>query len=133
MAETETLLVVGCVAVFAAYGVLIYRYRTALLGLNGLNLFQVFSSTSSGFLVCVVFGRSLEWFSEAHAQVVGYGILGSAAMVGGMYLAWRPLREIDVQRPDVLTGQLGWLTFWAGLFFEALYPAVAQLPTVSTP
>jgi hypothetical protein len=136
----EPLLFFGCLAVLAAYAGLILRCGTALLGLNGLNLFMVGTSMLSGFFVSELFGRPMPWFSAEHAQVVTYGIFGSLAMIGGIYAGWRPLRRAApggtgataLGQSGVPGARLGWLTFWLGAAFEALAPIAAQVPTLST-
>jgi hypothetical protein len=137
MSGYETLLFIGCLAAAAAFGGLLISCRTALLGLNSLNLFMVGSAMLSGFFVTVISGQSLGWLAEEQSRVVSYGIFGVIAMIGGLYFAWAPLRG---PHPSVnleaiahhLNERSGWITFWVGTLFELLYPFVATIPTVST-
>src|SRR5687768_7570496 len=131
---SEFLQFAGCLAAVALYAALLYRCGSGLLGLASLNLFMVSSAMLSGFFISIVFGRPLAWFDEEHSRVVTYGVCGVMAMIGGMFLGWRPVRDrLAHETPALhLNQRLGWITFWVGTAFELVYPVVATIPTVST-
>jgi hypothetical protein len=131
----------GCILVALTYAGLILVCRTALFGFNVLNVFAVSSATMSAFVICVLFGLPLDWFSADHAQVVWYSILGLLAMALGIFMAWRPLAvnplragtiHAYVPYPKHFSADLGWLTYWVGAAAEFVYPFIYNVPTVST-
>lgn len=138
---SEWVLFGGCIFLLIIYVALLIICRTLLFGFNVLNVFAVASATLSGFVICVVFGLPLDWFTTEHAAVVWYSILGLLAMAGGMFVAWLPLaRNPLAQRsfhayvpyPPHFSREVGWLTYWVGAAAEFVYPFIYNIPTVST-
>jgi hypothetical protein len=138
---SEWLLFGGCIFVLIVYVALLITSRTLFFGFNVLNVFAVASATLSAFVICVLFGLPLDWFTPEHGSVVRYSILGLLAMAAGIFIAWRnvarnPFRQRTfhayVPYPPHFNGEVGWLTFWVGAAAEFVYPFVYSIPTVST-
>lgn len=138
---SDGLLFAGCLAVILAFAGIVVTYRTVLLGMMVLNAFAVGSAGLSAFLIAKTFNIPLFWFTDAHAEVVAYMILGMLAMAAGVYLGWRPLwrtarslpgRSMFVPRPSHFSERIGWATIGVGMTAEILYPFVYSIPTVST-
>src|SRR4051794_14775040 len=77
-----------------AFMLVVLRYRTALMGLSLLNAFYVASASMSAFLFGSLTGLPLDWFTNAHAEVVLYSVAGCLAMAFGLLLSWRSLSRI---------------------------------------
>ncbi|MEP7305881.1 MAG: hypothetical protein ABJA98_10210 [Acidobacteriota bacterium] len=140
MDDFDLLRFAGCILVIIAYGVLLAHRRSALFGLNILNVFMVASATLFGFVFATVSGQSTPWVTAEHPEVVSYSICGLLAMAGGIYLGWTPTRdraslgaEVDpFKSSNHINEDMGWLTFCAGAAAELALPFVASVRTVST-
>jgi hypothetical protein len=132
----------SAVVALAVCAVVLVRHKTAILGLNALNVFMVASASLPGFMFGSVTGKLPESFTPEHHEVLIYSILGLFAMAAGMYLGWRrPAWPLCIEgqfgpfrswRPNHVNQQVGWLTFWVGAAAEVVLPFVYGIPTVST-
>src|SRR4051812_34140759 len=124
----EMLLFLGCIAIPVLIAVVVARSGTALFGLTVLNMFNIASASLPVFFFGTLFGAMPETFTADHLYVVAYSELGLLAMVGGMYLAWRPLtqhRAVPGSAGDLfaaghLTLRLGLLSFYVGIVADLL-------------
>jgi hypothetical protein len=136
----EFVLLCGCVVLPVLLALVIAYSGTALLGLTVLNVFVVASATLPVFFFGKLLGELPETFTAEHLYVVGYAELGLLAMIGGAYLAWRPLQHARaygagatlLHAPEHITEKLGWLSFGVGIGAELLFALMSDIPTIST-
>src|SRR5262249_25680848 len=115
---TLGMLFVGCVAVLGMYVAVVWYYRTALFGLSTLKIFVIGSASVAGFFVTGFFDEPYTWVTQSHVVVFEYTLAGLAAMIAGLFLAWRPLKRtsapagmIQPIKETHLNEELGWITF----------------------
>lgn len=137
----DTILFGGCILVFVAFGWVLFHFRTGLFGLTALCVFQVAAATLSAFFFAFVLGEIPDSFTTDHEEVWTYSILGLLAMIGGVYLGWRPLKKFGRHLPGAasvvgvpahINERVGWLSFCVGVAAQVLYQAVWGIPTLST-
>ena len=126
------ILFVLCLGVIALYVALIRRHGTVLTGFTMMAALSFFLTNLSLFFISELFGLPLD-ITTSHIVVWAYSVFGLLAYAGGVWLAWRPLRDrAPIANPFVVHPNLVVVFAVLGVLITFFARYLPFIPTLSS-